>query len=74
MSYIKRIVCLANSYKPPNGRCIAGREVLANGKFGEWIRPVSMRPTAELSSREYKYQSNVTPKLLDIVEISRLSG
>ena len=47
MPYTKTIVCLANSYKRPNGRCIAGREVLANG-YGGWIRPVSDRQTEEL--------------------------
>jgi hypothetical protein len=49
--YKKTIVCLANSIKD-NGRCIAGREVLAN-RYGGWIRPVSDRATAELSLAEY---------------------
>jgi hypothetical protein len=35
--YTKTIVCLANSRKPPSGRCIAGREVTQTG-FGNWIR------------------------------------
>src|SRR5271168_4579757 len=68
MRYKKTIVCLANSYKPPNGRCIAGREVLTNG-FGGWIRPVSDRETAEVLFAEYRYQNNQAPQLLDIVEI-----
>ena len=34
MAYVKRIVCLANSFKP-GGSCIAGREVIGNG-FGGW--------------------------------------
>ncbi len=68
MPYSKTIVCLANSYKPPSGRCIAGREMLAEG-FGGWIRPVSDRETAEVSFAEYRYHNNQSPQLLDIVEI-----
>ncbi len=32
----KQIVCLANSRKPPSGRCIAGREY-SGGHPGPWI-------------------------------------
>jgi hypothetical protein len=71
MVYKKTIVCLANSYKPPNGRCIAGREVLTNG-YGGWIRPVSDRETAEVSFAEYRYQNNQGPQILDLVEIPLL--
>jgi len=73
MAYKKRIVCLANSYKPPNGRCFAGREVVGGG-FGGWIRPVSGRTTAEVQFSEYRYADNSVPKLLDIIEIPFLTA
>jgi hypothetical protein len=71
MAYVKRIVCLANSYKAPGGRCVAGKEVIENG-FGGWIRPVSDRATAELSVAEYSYENGESPKLLDIIEVPLL--
>lgn len=71
MPYVKTIVCLANSYKPPNGRCIAGREILQDG-YGGWIRPVSDRETAEVSFSEYSYESKQSPQILDIIEIPLL--
>lgn len=73
MAYTKRMVCLANSFKT-GGSCIAGREVLANGKYGGWIRPISARPTAELTYSEYKYQNNMSPKLLDIIDVPLLKA
>ena len=68
MTYFKTIVCLANSYKAPSGRCIVGKEITAEG-YGGWIRPVSGRPYAELSSWEYRYDDGTIPKLLDIVDV-----
>jgi len=65
--YVKKIVCLANSMKK-GGNCIAGREVLENG-YGGWIRPVSARPSAELSFAEYKYETGGYCQLLDIADI-----
>ena len=67
MSGIKKIICLANSRKL-SGRCVAGKEVLASG-YGCWIRPISARPSAEVSEDERRYENGTEPKLLDIVEI-----
>ncbi len=67
MAYIKRIVCFAISYKR-GGRCIAGKVVGS----GEWIRPVSDRPTEELNFFEYCYEDYTSPRLLDVIDVPLL--
>lgn len=74
MSYVKQIVCLAISYKPPDGRCVAGKELLPGGQLGGWIRPISVRTTAELSFSEYRYGNNASPKLLDVIDVPLLKA
>lgn len=71
MPYVKRIVCLANSYKT-GGTCVAGREVLPTA-YGGWIRPVSARATAEISTSEARYEDNTNPMVLDIIDVPLLS-
>jgi hypothetical protein len=70
-NYAKRIVCLANSRKP-GGRCVAGREVLANG-YGRWIRPVSARSSAEISLEERRYEDGSEPQVLEVIEVPMIA-
>src|SRR5690242_4940306 len=72
VSYVKRMVCLANSYKT-GGRCIAGKEVLANG-YGGWLRPISARASAEVWPAESRYENYATPQLLDIIDVPLLNA
>jgi hypothetical protein len=69
LRYTKTIVCLANSRKPPAGRCVAGREVTKTG-FGNWVRAVSARATHEVSLLERRCCDGRDPRVLDVLAIA----
>lgn len=66
--YQRTIICLANSRKPPSGRCIAGKE-LGGERAGQWLRPVSSRQSREVSEEERRYETGEKAQLLDIVTV-----
>lgn len=73
MSYRKTFICLANSRKPPQGRCIAGREIDA-GRIGPWIRLVSARPSREVSLEERRFADGCEPDVLDVIRVACINA
>ena len=70
---VKRILCLANSRKGGD-RCVAGREILAGGRPGPWVRPVSNRPNDAVSEQERQYQDGGEPRILDVIDVPVLKA
>ena len=71
MSYVKTIVCLANSRKL-TGRCVAGKE-WAGRVAGAWCRPVSARDRGELTAERWYARTWCDPRLLDLIEVALLN-
>ena len=69
----KRIVCLANSRKM-GGRCVAGKEVLPDGRPGKWVRPVSPRENDGVSEDERQYEDGTEPRVLDVIDLPILQA
>ena len=65
---VKRIVCLAYS-RMPNGRCVAGRELRADGRLGAWIRPVAGGQDEGVTEEVSSYADGSLPRLLDVMDV-----
>ena len=65
---IKRMVCLAYS-RMPNGRCVAGRELRADGRLGAWIRPVTGGEDEGVTEEVSRYADGSLPRLLDVMDV-----
>jgi len=69
MAYTKKIVCLAKSWRH-GGSCVAGKEVLHDGSFGDWVRPISDHGEEGIGQQELTKASGYELKLGDMVSIS----
>ena len=72
MTYVKKIVCLANSIRP-GGTCVAGREIVSEGNqeiiTERWVRPISKGRGGGISLSQRKYNDDKEVQVLDIIEI-----
>lgn len=69
---VKRVVCLANSRKL-GGLCVAGKEIMADGRTGEWVRPIGDRPSEAILEHEQRCQDGSYPQAMDVIDIPLLS-
>ena len=67
----KRIPVLANSFKH-HARCIAGREIRADGLLGPWIRPIGHHGEGELLFKETRLTTGEQIGVLQRIEIPLL--
>lgn len=67
MTYIKTLVCLANSWKH-HDMCVAGLELTERGT-GDWIRPVSARSGHGISTAEQTMTDGTVPEVLDVITV-----
>lgn len=67
MTYIKTLVCLANSWKH-HDMCVAGLELTERGA-GDWIRPVSARSGHGISTAEQTLADGSVPAVLDVITV-----
>lgn len=51
---------------------MAGKS-MATEDYGHWIRPVSVRPTAEIALDERRFQDGTEPQLLDIITVPMMA-
>lgn len=68
---VKRVICLAKSWRP-GGYCIAGKEYVVGNRIGKWIRPVWSRNDEAVPVDESRYQDGSELKLLDVVDVPLL--
>lgn len=67
MSYTKRLLCLANSWRE-GGRCIAGK-ISEGERTGEWIRPVRAAGTEAIVAPHLNYEDGAPVRILDIFDV-----
>lgn len=68
MTYQRTIVCLSASVRN-GGRCVAGK-MLEQGKFGEWVRPVSQGPNYSLPCTMLSKDNGERADVLDVLTVT----